>query len=91
MVHGNPYVSSEYDWEHHVLSRLNLNEIPLLEDVLTGRAGARTDESQITFFMNVQGLGLQFAAVGARVYELALKRGVGREIPTEWLTQTTNT
>ena len=91
LVHGNPYVSSEYDWEHHVLSRLNLNEIPLLEDVLTGRGGARTDESQITFFMNVQGLGLQFAAVGARVYELALKRGVGREIPTEWLTQTTNT
>jgi ornithine cyclodeaminase/alanine dehydrogenase-like protein (mu-crystallin family) len=91
LVHGNPYVASEYDWEHHILTRLNVNEIPLLEDILTGKARARTDESQITFFMNVQGLGLQFAAVGARVYELAVQKGIGREIPTEWFTQTTNT
>ncbi|MBI4522759.1 MAG: ornithine cyclodeaminase family protein [Deltaproteobacteria bacterium] len=91
LVHGNPYVPSEYDWEHHILSRLDVNEVPLLEDILTGRSRARTDESQISFFMNVQGLGLQFAAVGARVYELAMQTGVGKEIPTEWLTQTTNT
>jgi alanine dehydrogenase len=91
LVHGNPYVASEYDWEHHILSRLNVNEIPLLEDILTTKARARTDDSQITFFMNVQGLGLQFAAVGARVYELAVQKGIGREIPTEWFTQTTNT
>jgi ornithine cyclodeaminase/alanine dehydrogenase-like protein (mu-crystallin family) len=91
LVYGNPYVASEYDWEHHILSRLNVNEIPLLEDILTNKARARTDDSQITFFMNVQGLGLQFAAVGARVYELAVQKGIGREIPTEWFTQTTNT
>jgi len=91
LVYGNPYVPSEYDWENHILSRLNLNRIPLLEDVVSGNVKGRTDESQITFFLNVQGLGLQFAAVGGRVYQLALEKGLGREIPTEWLTQTTNT
>jgi ornithine cyclodeaminase/alanine dehydrogenase-like protein (mu-crystallin family) len=91
LVHGNPHVASEYDWEHHVLSRFDLDRIPLLEDIITGKTAGRTNNSQITFFMNVQGLGLQFAAVGARVYELARSKGLGREIPTEWLTQTTNT
>jgi alanine dehydrogenase len=91
LVHGNPYVASEYDWESHVLSRLDIDKIPLLEDILTGASPTRTDDSQITFFMNVQGLGLQFAAVGARVYELAVQKKIGKQIPTEWLTQTTNT
>ena len=91
LVQGNPYVASEYDWEHHVLSRYKLEEIPLLEDIITGKARGRTNDTQITFFMNVQGLGLQFAAVGARVYELAMSKGLGRQIPTHWLTQTTNT
>ena len=27
LVRGNPYVSSEYDWENHVLSRFNLAEV----------------------------------------------------------------
>ena len=91
LVHGNPYVASEYDWESHVLSRLDIDKIPLLEDILTGSSPTRIDDSQITFFMNVQGLGLQFAAVGARVYELAVQKKIGKQIPTEWLTQTTNT
>jgi alanine dehydrogenase len=91
LVRGNPYVASEYDWENHILSRFNLDEIPLLEDIVTGSKPARTNDAEITFFMNVQGLGLQFAAVGARVYEMAVRNRVGREIPTQWLTQTTNT
>ena len=37
------------------------------------------------------GLGLQFAAVGAKAYELAQNRGLGHEIPTEWFTQTLHT
>jgi hypothetical protein len=30
------------------------------------------------------GIGLQFAAVGAAVYQEAKAKGVGREIPTDW-------
>ena len=33
-------------------------------------------------------MGLQFAAVGARVYEAARSLGLGHELPTNWFTQT---
>jgi alanine dehydrogenase len=33
------------------------------------------------------GLGYQFAAAGAVVYRNAMQRGLGRDLPTEWLTQ----
>ena len=43
------------------------------------------DGRALTCFVNVMGLGLQFAALGALAYEAARKHGVGREIPTDWL------
>jgi alanine dehydrogenase len=39
----------------------------------------------LTCFVNVMGHGIQFAALGALAYENAKARGVGREIPTDWL------
>jgi hypothetical protein len=30
-------------------------------------------------------MGIQFAAIGAKAYQLAKKAGLGREVPTEWL------
>jgi alanine dehydrogenase len=53
-----------------------------------GRALGRQGDDEITLFVNNIGMGLQFAAVGALVYQLARERGIGREIPTQWLTQT---
>ena len=41
----------------------------------------------MTGFCNNIGMGLQFAAVGALVYEKARQWGVGRELPTEWFTE----
>ena len=38
----------------------------------------------ITCFVNVMGLGLQFAALGALAYQKAKEQGVGHEIPTDW-------
>jgi alanine dehydrogenase len=60
---------------------------PLLTDILTGQLPGRTSDDQITYFIDEGSQGLQFAAVGARVYQLARERGLGREIPTDWLTQ----
>jgi len=34
------------------------------------------------------GLGLQFAALGALILEKAKQRGVGRELPREWFSET---
>lgn len=60
---------------------------PLLEEVVSGKTPGRQRADEITYFWNNAGLGLQFAAVGCVIYRRARDQGVGREIPTEWLTQ----
>jgi len=49
-------------------------------------APARTGDGEVTLFVN-NAMALAFTAVGARVYEAARARDVGREIATSWLTQ----
>lgn len=74
--HGNPA------WEHE--------KLPLLEDVIAGKVPGRTNDDQVTMFRG-HGLGIQFAAVAAHVYQLAREQGLGHEIPTEWFVQTFHT
>jgi alanine dehydrogenase len=62
-------------------------ELPTLSEIMIGKKPGRTNDRQITYFHNVPGSGIQFAAVGARILELAKKAGVGKELPTEWLLQ----
>jgi len=62
-----------------------------LGDIVAGRAG-RTDDAQITLFTGSHsgagsGLGIQFAAVGHAVETNARSLGLGRDLPTEWFTQ----
>jgi ornithine cyclodeaminase/alanine dehydrogenase-like protein (mu-crystallin family) len=58
-----------------------------LGEMLLGKAPSRSDPKQITCFVNTIGLGLQFAACGAAVYECAREQGLGRELPREWFTE----
>ena len=58
-----------------------------LADLVSGRVKGRTSPDQITYSERGNLQGTQFHAVGGKVYELARKAGVGREIPTEWLLQ----
>jgi ornithine cyclodeaminase/alanine dehydrogenase-like protein (mu-crystallin family) len=63
-----------------------------LGDVVTGRVG-RASPRDLTLFTGggtgaSSGLGIQFAAVAHVVYRAAQAAGIGREVPTEWLTQT---
>jgi alanine dehydrogenase len=58
-----------------------------LADLVVSRSPTRTNDAQITFFDNVPGSGIQFAAVANLIYEKAKERGLGREIPTEWFLQ----
>lgn len=60
---------------------------PLLTDLMMGRVPGRVSPKQVTFFDNQGSQGLQFAAVGGRVYQLAHEAGIGRDLPTEWFTQ----
>ena len=58
---------------------------PDFADLVTGRVPGRTSRDQVTFYRNVGNQGLQFSAVGGWVYTEAVKRKLGRQIPTEWL------
>jgi ornithine cyclodeaminase/alanine dehydrogenase-like protein (mu-crystallin family) len=60
-----------------------------LGDLLVGRFPGRSHKDQITVFANNTGMGLQFAAVGARALALAEAKGLGREVPTEWFLEDT--
>ncbi len=67
-------------------------KIAELGDVILGKAGRRSAE-EITLFTGgglgvSSGLGIQFAAAGYAVYRAAREAGIGREVPTDWFTQT---
>jgi alanine dehydrogenase len=59
----------------------------MLADILGGKTSGRTSESQITYSERGNIQGAQFYAVAAAAYEEAKRRGLGREIPTEWFLQ----
>jgi alanine dehydrogenase len=67
-----------FDWQ----------SMPSLPELMLGNVPGRSDSNQITLHINNVGVGIQFAAVGARIYELAKSKRIGREIPTEWFLQT---
>jgi ornithine cyclodeaminase/alanine dehydrogenase-like protein (mu-crystallin family) len=55
-----------------------------LGEVLVGKHSGRTDDQQIVYYKSNTGVGIQFAAAGALIYEACKKQGLGRELPTEW-------
>jgi ornithine cyclodeaminase/alanine dehydrogenase-like protein (mu-crystallin family) len=58
-----------------------------LADLVEGRARGRISRDQITYSERGSLQGAQFFAVAGKVYELAKRAGLGREIPTEWFLQ----
>ncbi|HKY07809.1 MAG TPA: ornithine cyclodeaminase family protein, partial [Candidatus Binatia bacterium] len=60
---------------------------PELSEIMAGKAEGRRCDADVTCMLNHLGLGLQFSAAAARVYELAKRRGIGRELPGEWFCQ----
>jgi len=79
---GQYGVLEESEWRDADFERY-----PLLEDVIVGKAPGRRQQEEITYFWNNAGLGLQFAAAGYVIFKRAKEEGMGREIPTDWLTQ----
>lgn len=77
-----------FELRDHPMERgIDWKSLPTLPDLVAGRIQGREREEQITGFVNNIGLGAQFAAVGAKVYEAAKAQGAGREIPLDWFTQ----
>jgi len=61
--------------------------VPGLGDVMVDDSLGRTTDDGITVFYN-RGMGVQFAAVGKALFDVAEREGLGHDIPTELLTQT---
>jgi alanine dehydrogenase len=66
---------------------IDWGELPDIGELLLGKVKGRTNDSQVTCFVNNIGTSIQFAACGQYVYEEARKKGVGHEIPAEWFTE----
>jgi ornithine cyclodeaminase/alanine dehydrogenase-like protein (mu-crystallin family) len=60
--------------------------MPMLPELLLGEVPGRRNARDITMFLNYAGLGFQFAVTGHVIYRKARELGLGREIPTDWLT-----
>ncbi|MCL6598160.1 MAG: hypothetical protein K6T81_05405 [Alicyclobacillus macrosporangiidus] len=76
-----------YELEQGWWKKPEVRQYPDLEDLVAGRTVGRAREHDVTLFVNNVGMGLQFAAVGALVLERARQRGMGRELPDEWFTE----
>jgi len=63
------------------------SKVGTVPDIMAGRWAGRTNDRQITFLNNQGTQGLQFAAVGGTVYQLAKARGLGHPLPLEWFVQ----
>lgn len=59
----------------------------MLADILAGKTTGRTSDRQITYSERGNIQGAQFYAVAAVAYEEAMRRGIGRQLPTEWFLQ----
>jgi ornithine cyclodeaminase/alanine dehydrogenase-like protein (mu-crystallin family) len=55
-----------------------------LGDVITGKKAGRERPDDLVLYKNNTGMGIQFAAAGAIVYQEAIKQGVGQQLPSEW-------
>ena len=55
-----------------------------LGQVLAGVHVGRSNDQEIIYYKSNTGVGIQFAAAGALIYEACKKQGLGRELPGEW-------
>ena len=58
-----------------------------MEQLLAGQAEGRASSTAVTYSERGNIQGAQFFAVASVAYELAKAKGLGHEIPTEWLLQ----
>ena len=63
------------------------SKYPEICDLIAGKAPSRTNDQQISFFLNNVGTGVQFAAMGYCAYKAAKETGTGHEIPSAWFMQ----
>jgi ornithine cyclodeaminase/alanine dehydrogenase-like protein (mu-crystallin family) len=87
---GGPVRVSAGGDEHPTGERLPplaFRELPTLADLVSSKTQGRTSATQVTFYYNSPGSGIQFAAAAAKAYQLAKAQGLGQELPSAWFLQ----
>lgn len=83
---GNPHGLPHYNQMKEQRGRTNIpvdwDSIPTLGELMVGKAVGRTDPSEVTYFANI-GDGIQFAAVGAKLLQIAKEKNIGSRLPFE--------
>ncbi len=72
-------------WAVH--EKFDFDSCPKLPAMIAGEAVGRTNDDEMTCFINDMGLGLQFAAAAGIAYRKAREAGLGNELPTDWFTE----
>ncbi len=85
---GTPNVPQEETGGWWKAPNNHWQEFVSLEQMVAGREPGRTDDQQITCFLNNTGLGLQFAALGTILLDKARQQGIGHNLPAEWFSET---
>lgn len=65
----------------------HLDRTVYLPQILSGEAVGRTSRDQVTFSERGNLQGAQFHAVAGRIYEGAVRLGLGRELPNDWVVE----
>lgn len=78
-VAGNDDERSRLPWKH----RAETGQFPSLIEMLAGKVDGRTRPEETIMFINIGAQGVQFAAVAARVHEIARQRSGGTAMPQE--------
>ena len=60
------------------------DKVSELGQVLIGQHPGRSNDEQMIYYKSNTGVGIQFAATGALIYDACKKQGLGRELPSEW-------
>jgi ornithine cyclodeaminase/alanine dehydrogenase-like protein (mu-crystallin family) len=64
--------------------KVSWDKVCELGQVLVGAHAGRNSDQEIIYYKSNTGVGIQFAAAGALIYEACKKQGLGRELPGEW-------
>jgi ornithine cyclodeaminase len=64
--------------------KVSWDKVCELGEVLIGKHPGRTSDRQFIYYKSNTGVGIQFAAAGATIYNACKKAKLGRDLPTEW-------
>ena len=76
----------EHGKDYWKKGRIDPEKLSTIGEVMLGTVPGRSSDKQVTCLLNI-GDGIQLAGVGYKIYELAKKNGVGKEIPTDYFLQ----